>query len=295
MTDALAEMFEVERPRLRAVAYRMLGSFSEAEDAVQDTWLRLTRADRSDVVNLPGWLTNVTARICLDQLHARRSRPEEPAGVRLPEPLVTPVGSTDPEQEALLADAVGMAMLVVLDTLRPAERLAFVLHDLFGVPFDEIAPIVGRSTATATQLASRARRRLRGAEVGPELGTEVDPVRQRRLVEAFQAAARDGDLPRLLEVLAPDVVLQADADGAASGETRGARAVVNQVSAFAPLAPYGRAALVNGRPGLVVISPDGAVFAVLGSTVQAGRIVRIDVFAHPDRLRHVDPRAFTDQ
>lgn len=293
MTDALTEMFEAERPRLRAIAHRMLGSFSEAEDAVQDTWLRLTRTDRGDVVNLPGWLTTVTARICLDQLRARRSRPEEPAGMHLPEPLVTPADSGDPEQEALVADAIGLAMLVVLDTLRPAERLAFVLHDLFGVPFDEIAPIVGRSAATATQLASRARRRLRDTEVDPEPGAEVDPVRQRRLVEAFQAAARDGDLPRLLEVLDPDVVLRAEAEGAASREIRGARAVVNQVSAFAPMAPYGRAALVNGRPGIVVVSPDGTVFAVLGFTVHAGRIVRIDVFARPDRLRHVDPRAFT--
>ncbi|MCM3885270.1 sigma-70 family RNA polymerase sigma factor [Frankia sp. R82] len=293
MTDALTEMFEAERPRLRAIAYRMLGSFSEAEDVVQDTWLRLTRTDRGDVVNLPGWLTTVTARLCLDQLRARRSRPEEPAGMHLPEPLVTPADSGDPEQEALLADAIGLAMLVVLDTLRPAERLAFVLHDLFGVPFDEIAPIVGRSAATATQLASRARRRLRDTEVDLAPGGEADPARQRRLVEAFQAAARDGDLPRLLEVLDPDVVLRADAEGAAPREIRGARAVVNQVSAFAPMAPYGRAALVNGRPGIVVVSPDRTVFAVLGFTVHAGRIARIDVFARPDRLRHVDPRAFT--
>ncbi|ADP80605.1 sigma-70 family RNA polymerase sigma factor [Pseudofrankia inefficax] len=288
MTETLTEVFEAQRPRLRAVAYRLLGSFSEADDAVQDTWLRLSRADRADVVNLPGWLTTVIARICLDQLRARRARREEPAGVHLPEPVVAPVGGADPEQEALLADAVGVALLVVLETLSPAERLAFVLHDLFGVPFDEIAPVVGRSTAAATQLASRARRRLRGVE--PD--GSGDPAQQRRLVEAFQAAARDGDLAGLLAVLDPDVVLRADAGPRASGEVRGARAVAERTSTFAPMSPYGRAALVNGRPGIVVLPPGAAVVAVLGFTVRAGRIVEIDVFADPGRLRHVDVSAF---
>jgi len=288
MTDTLVEVFEAQRPRLRAVAHRLLGSVSEADDAVQDTWLRLSRADRDDIANLAGWLTTVVARICLDRLRARRARREEPAGFELPEPLVAPADGTDPEQEALIADAVGVALLVVLETLTPAERLAFVLHDLFGVPFDEIAPVVGRSTAAATQLASRARRRLRGVEPG---GT-ADPAQQRRLVEAFQAAARDGDLGGLLAVLDPDVVLRADAGPRASGEIRGARAVAERASTFAPMSPYGRAALVNGRPGIVVLPPGAAVVAVLGFAVRADRIVEIDVFADPDRLRHVDLTAF---
>jgi RNA polymerase sigma-70 factor (ECF subfamily) len=288
MTDTLVEVFEAQRPRLRAVAYRLLGSLSEADDAVQETWLRLSRADRTDVANLPGWLTTVVARICLDQLRTRRSRREDPVGVQLPEPLVAPAGSADPEQEALLADAVGLALLIVLDTLSPAERLAFVLHDLFGVPFDEIAPVVGRSAAAATQLASRARRRLRGAE----LGGSPDPTRQRRLVEVFQAAARDGDLHGLLAVLDPDVVLRADAGPGGRGEIRGAQAVAERVFTFASMSPYGRPALVNGLPGIVVMPAGGLVTAVLGFTVGAGRIVGIDVFADPDRLRQMNLTSF---
>lgn len=288
MTETLVEEFEAQRPRLRAVAYRLLGSLSEADDAVQDTWLRLSRAERGDVANLPGWLTTVTARICLDQLRARRARREDVAGVRLPEPLVAPADGGDPEQEALLADAVGVALLVVLETLTPAERLAFVLHDLFGVPFDEIGPVVGRSTAAATQLASRARRRLRGVEPsGPG-----DPAQQRRLVEAFQAAARDGDLAGLLTVLDPDVVLRTDAGDRTSGEIRGARAVAERASTFASLSPFGRAALVNGLPGIVVRPPGAPAIAVLGFTVRAGLIVEIDVFANQARLSHLDLTAF---
>ncbi|MDT3438072.1 MULTISPECIES: RNA polymerase sigma factor SigJ [unclassified Pseudofrankia] len=288
--DPLTEQFETHRPHLRAVAYRMLGSLSEADDAVQDAWLRLTRADRGDVVNLPGWLTTVVARICLDMLRARRARREEQFGVHLPEPLVSREDATDPEQEVLLADAIGLALLVVLDTLTPAERIAFVLHDLFGVPFDEVGRVVRRSPAAATQLASRARRRVRGAGVT----SDVDRARHRELVDAFQAAARDGDLDGLLAVLDPDVVLRADAGTrlGASGEARGARAVAAEVSTFAPMAPFGRRALVNGVPGIVVIPTGMTPTAILGFTVRGGRITEIDVFADPDRLRRLDLTAF---
>ncbi|OHV36011.1 MULTISPECIES: RNA polymerase sigma factor SigJ [Pseudofrankia] len=284
--DPLTEQFETHRPRLRAVAYRMLGSLSEADDAVQDAWLRLTRADRADVANLPGWLTTVVARICLDMLRARRARREDQFGVHLPEPLVSREDTTDPEQEVLLADAVGLALLVVLDTLTPAERIAFVLHDLFGVPFDEVGRVVQRSPAAATQLASRARRRVRGAGAA----SDVDRARQRELVDAFQAAARDGDLDRLLAVLDPEVVLRADGGNrlGASGEVRGARAVAAQVSTFAPMAPFGRPALVNGAPGIVVVPTGMTPSAILGFVVRAGRITEIDVFADPDRLRRLD-------
>jgi len=296
MTDTLAEAFEAERPRLRALAHRLLGSFSEADDAVQDAWLRLSRTAPGEVENLAGWLTTVTARICLDQLRARRSRREDPVGFDLPEPVVTPplvapAGGGDPEEEALLAEAVGLALAAVLAALGPAERLAFVLHDLFAVPFDEIARILGRSPAAATQLASRARRRLRGAQ-SPAAG--VDAAEQRRLVAAFQAAARDGDLERLLGVLDPDVVLRVDTGPSAARELRGARAVAGRASEFAPMAPHGRAALVNGRPGLAVVSPELGVVAVLGFRVRAGRITEIDVVAEPGRLRHVDPALFVD-
>ncbi|SNQ51025.1 RNA polymerase, sigma-24 subunit, ECF subfamily [Frankia canadensis] len=316
MTDTALEVFEAQRPRLRAVAYRLLGSFSAADDAVQDAWLRLNRTDLDEVTNLPGWLTTVVARLCLDQLRARRARHEEPAGVHLPEPRVTPLGSADPEQEALLADAVGLALVAVLGTLSPAERLAFVLHDLFDVPFTEVATIVGRSPGAVTQLASRARRRLRALELGAggepraagdpppasvapasvgtssaddEPGRGVDPVAQRRLVEAFRAAARDGDLDRLLAVLDPDVELRADTGPVASRRMRGAQAVGARVSTFAPMAPHGRVALVNGLPGIIVVPSGGPVVAVLGFTVRAGRIAAIEVHTDPDRLRHLDP------
>ncbi|MCK9893638.1 sigma-70 family RNA polymerase sigma factor [Frankia sp. AgB32] len=308
MTDDLVEIFEEQRARLRTIALRMLGSAHDADDAVQETWLRLGRADRSDVENLPGWLTTVLARICLDQLRARRSRREDPAGVQLPEPLVTPLpgstGASDPEAQALLADAVGRALLAVLDTLGPPERIAFVLHDAFGVPFDEIAPIVGRSPAAAAQLASRARRRLRAGGAATDSvphaadaqrAAAADPAQQRRVVEAFQAAAREGDLARLLAVLDPDVVLRADAGPPAAREVRGARAVAARVSTFAPMAPHGRPALVDGLPGIVVVPGGEAVVAVLAFTVHGGRIAAISVHTNPDLLRHLDPAAFVGQ
>ncbi|HEU4421359.1 MAG TPA: sigma-70 family RNA polymerase sigma factor [Pilimelia sp.] len=287
MTDPRIELFESHRGRLRAVAYRMLGSFSEADDAVQEAWLRLGRADTSGVANLAGWLTTVVARVCLDMLRSRQSRREEPLGVRLPDPVVSRDDAPDPEQEVVLADAVGLALLVVLDTLTPAERLAFVLHDMFGVPFDEIAPLVGRSRAAATQLASRARRRVRGAAVAPD----SDRGRQREVVNAFLAAARDGDFERLLAVLDPEVVLRVDADATrhgAPGQWRGARSVARRAAAYSRLAPFARPALVNGAAGLVVTPAGGAPIAVLGFTVRHGKIAEIHIYADADRLRRLN-------
>jgi RNA polymerase sigma factor (sigma-70 family) len=282
----LAEQFEAHRRRLRAVAYRMLGSLSEADDAVQEAWLRLSRADSGGVENLGGWLTTVVARVCLDMLRSRRTRREEPLGVHLPDPIVSLADEADPEQEALLADSVGLALLAVLEHLAPAERLAFVLHDVFAVPFDEIAPIIGRSAATARQLASRARRRVAGAAVMPD----ADLARQRAAVDAFLAAARGGDFEALLTVLDPDVVLRADrgtAPPGASRTIRGAPAVARQALAFSGRAAPGlivRRALVNGAAGLVSWRADGQVFSVLGFTVARGKIVAIDVLADPERL-----------
>jgi RNA polymerase sigma factor (sigma-70 family) len=283
--DWLAEQFEDNRPRLRAVAYRMLGSVSEADDALQEAWLRLGRTDAGRIDNLPGWLTTVVARVSLDMLRSRSSRREEPLEVHVPEPIVGREDGSDPEQEALLADSVGLALLVVLERLAPPERLAFVLHDMFGVPFDEIAPIVDRSPAAARQLASRARRRVRGAAPVPD----ADLARQREVVDAFVAAARGGDFDALLQVLDPDVVIRIDA-GATSrtGELRGARAVAEQALLFRTAgAPFARPALVNGTAGFVVIPRDRPV-AVVGFTVASGRIVEIDVLADPARLRQLD-------
>jgi RNA polymerase sigma factor (sigma-70 family) len=279
----LAERFEAHRAHLRAVAYRMLGSVSEADDAVQESWLRLSRADTSEVENLGGWLTTVTARVCLDMLRARESRREEPLGVHVPEPIVSSAAGVDPEHEALLADSVGLALLVVLETLAPPERLAFVLHDMFGVPFDSIAPIVDRSPAAARQLASRARRRVRGAAPTPD----ADLTRQREVVDAFLAAARGGDFEALLEVLDPEVVLRADRGTAASREVRGAREVATQARTFARLAGLARPALVNGAAGFVVASGDRPV-AVAGFTVADGKVVEIDLLVDPARLRQLD-------
>jgi RNA polymerase sigma-70 factor (ECF subfamily) len=295
--DLLAERFEEHRPRLRAVAYRMLGSPGEAEDAVQEAWLRLGRSGAGGIENLGGWLTTVVARICLDALRSRRSRREEPmdeprVGVRVPDPIVGREDRTDPEHEALLADSVGPALLAVLDTLTPAERLAFVLHDVFGVPFREIAPIVGRSPAAARQLASRARRRVRGGAAPPD----ADPTRQREVVDAFLAASRGGDFEALLAVLDPDVVLRIDGGAARAGlsrEVRGARAVAEQTLTFSRLSPFVRPALVNGAAG-VVVAPRGRPFAVMGFTVRRGRIVEIDVLADPARLRRLDLVAVLD-
>ncbi|GAA1254562.1 RNA polymerase sigma factor SigJ [Kitasatospora nipponensis] len=278
---SLAERFEEQRGHLRAVAYRMLGSLSEAEDAVQETWLRLSRSDTAEVRNLAGWLTTVVGRVCLDLLRSRGSRREDPLEGHLPDPVIGPDGAADPEQQALLADSVGLAMLVVLDTLAPAERLAFVLHDLFAVTFEEIAPIVGRAPAATRQLASRARRRVRGS-----VPVAVsDPVRHREVVSAFQAAARGGDFEALLAVLDPDVVLRADtgALGLGGGLVRGARAVAAQALTFQRFAHFAHRISVNGRAGFLTV-PEGKVFSVMSFTVVEGRITSIEVLADPERL-----------
>jgi RNA polymerase sigma-70 factor (ECF subfamily) len=283
--DRLAERFEKHRPHLRAVAYRMLGSLTEADDAVQDAWLRFSRADTTDVANLGGWLTTVVARVCLNVLRTRRSRPERSLETRLPDPIVTRDDRGDPAQEVLLADSISLAMLVVLETLSPPERVAFVLHDVFGVPFDQIGPIVGRSPTAARQLASRARRRARRAATQPD----ADLAAQRKVVDAFLAAARAGDFAALLAVLDPDIVLRADygARVRATQEVRGAEAVAEQAVTFSSLAPFARPAVVNGSAGLVVVR-DGRPFSVLGFAIRGGRIVELDIVADPARLRHVD-------
>jgi RNA polymerase sigma factor (sigma-70 family) len=289
---SLADRFEANRGHLRAVAYRMLGSTGEADDAVQEAWLRLGRSEADEIENLRAWLTTVVARVSLDMLRARRSRREEPLGPHLPEPIVSREDGVDPEHEAMLADSVGLALLVVLETLTPAERLAFVLHDMFAVPFDHIAPIVGRSPAAARQLASRARRRVRGAAPAPD----PDLDRQREVVEAFLAAARGGDFDALVALLDPDVVLRVDRGALRAGaslEVRGAAAVAEQVRRFAPGARFARPALVNGAAGLVVV-PRGRAVAVAGFTVADGRIVEMDVLADPDRLRELDLTALED-
>jgi RNA polymerase sigma factor (sigma-70 family) len=284
--DQLAEDFEQHRARLRAVAYRMLGSMNEAEDAVQESWLRLNRAGEDSVMNIGGWLTTVVARVSLDMLRARRARREELVDSWLPEPIVVNVGDLDPEEEAMLADSVGLALLVVLDTLAPSERLAFVLHDMFGVPFDEIAPIVDRSPTAARQLASRARRRVRGATPV----SEPDLRRQREVVDAFLAASRAGDFEALLEVLDPDVVFRIDAGGIAPRARPpvvGAEAVARQVlSRGARFAEFARPAIVNGGAGFVIVPVDRP-FAVVGFNVSDGRIVEIDLIADPEKLRGV--------
>jgi RNA polymerase sigma factor (sigma-70 family) len=270
------DVFTENRDRLRAVAYRMLGSWSEADDAVQEAWLRLNRSDTSEIGNLAGWLTTVVARVCLDMLRSRNSRREEPLPFRLPDPVVT-----DPEQEAVRADSVGLALLVVLDTLNPAERLAFVLHDLFAVPFDEIAPILDRSPDAAKMLASRARRRVRGAE--PTGGT--DAGRQRRVVDAFLAAARTGDFEALVAVLDPDVVARVDGGTARpTSIMRGAAAVAGNAMRFARTASTARPVLVNGAPG-VLATAGGQPTALLAFTVADDRIIAIDILVDPERLR----------
>jgi RNA polymerase sigma factor (sigma-70 family) len=285
----LAERFEANRPHLRGVAYRMLGSLSEADDAVQETWLRLSRSDSSSVRNLGGWLTTVVARVCLDMLRGRKSRREEPLGPHVPEPIAGREGGIDSEQEALLADSVGLALLVVLEKLAPAERLAFVLHDMFGVSFDEIAPIVGRSSTAARQLASRARRRVQGTSTVPD----PDLARQREVVDAFLAASRGGDFDALLGVLDPDVVVRADRAALAAGaaDLRGAPAVAQQ--AVAKRATFARPALVDGRVG-VVVAPRGRLLMVLDFTIADGKIAAIDVVADPERLAQLDLAMLND-
>jgi RNA polymerase sigma factor (sigma-70 family) len=290
--DWLAERFEAHRLQLRAVAYRMLGSLTEADDAVQEAWLRLSRADTSGVENLGGWLTTVVARVCLDTLRARSSRREQPLGVHLPDPILSRVDGLDPEQQALLAEGVGLALLVVLDTLAPAERLAFVLHDTFAVPFEEIAAIVGRSPAATRQLASRARRRVQAAAAVPD----ADLARQRSVVDAFFAAARRGDFDALVAVLDPDVVLRADRGAvpvSPAKVVRGAPAVARQALTFARPALFVRPALVNGAAGVVVAS-GGRPFSVMGFTVRGGKIVEIDVLADPARLRQLEVALLDD-
>jgi RNA polymerase sigma-70 factor (ECF subfamily) len=282
--DWLTERFEEHRPHLRAVAYRMLGSLSEADDAVQEAWIRLNRTDTSEVENIGGWLTTVVARISLNVLRSRKARREEPMGVRLPEPIVDRADGMDPEHEALLADSVGLALLVVLETLSPPERLAFVLHDIFAMPFDEIAPIVDRSPEAARQLASRARRRVQGEKTVPDADLDT----QRKVVDAFLAAARDGDFEALLEVLDPDVVLRADLGPAGgSREVRGARAVAGQALFFSRIGLVTQPALVNGAVGAVT-TRDGEPFAVGGITVRGGKIVEIDILGDPERLGRLD-------
>jgi RNA polymerase sigma factor (sigma-70 family) len=290
--DWLAERFEEHRGHLRAVAYRMLGSLSEADDAVQEAWLRLSRSDTKEIENLGGWLTTVVARVSLNVLRSRRTRREEPFDIRMPEPIVSTADGVDPEHEALLADSVGLALLVVLETLAPAERLAFVLHDMFGVPFEDIAPIVGRSPTAARQLASRARRRVRGEAPPPT----ADLNRQREVVDAFFAAARDGDFEALVAVLDPDVVLRSDGGARRPSVTmlvRGANEVAGRALTFARLSPWVRPALVNGAAG-VVVAPRGRPFAVMGFTVVDGRIVAIDSLSDPERLRELDLTALDD-
>jgi RNA polymerase sigma factor (sigma-70 family) len=281
----LTERFEENRAHLRAVAYRMLGSLSEADDAVQEAWMRLARSDSRRIENLGGWLTTVVGRVCLDMLRSRRSHHEEALDPRMPDPIVSPDGHLDPDEEALIADSVGLALLVVLETLAPAERLAFVLHDMFAVPFDEIAPIVGRTPTATRQLASRARRRVRGAAV-----PDTDLTGQRDVVDAFFAAARDGDFDALVAVLDPDIVLRSDGGvlrPGASVVVRGAAAVASQALIFRRLSPFVRPAVVNGTAGVVVI-PHGRPFSVMAFTVRNGEIVEIDVLADPERLRRLD-------
>jgi RNA polymerase sigma factor (sigma-70 family) len=290
-TEWLAHQFEEQRARLRAVGYRMLGSLSEADDAVQETWLRLSRSETQTIENLGGWLTTVVARVCLDMLRARKLRNEQPVGLRVPDPIVSRDGHIDPEHEMLLADSVGLALLAVLETLPPAERLSFVLHDMFDVSFEEIASIVGRSTTAARQLASRARRRVQGAAPVPD----VDLARQRQVVDAFLSAARNNDFGALVAVLDPDVVLRADRGAVPAGASRvvqGAPTVAEHALRFWKVAGFARPALVNGAAGIVAFAPDGRPFSVVGFTVRRSKIVEIDVLADPDRLAHFDLAAY---
>ena len=286
MDDDLARRFEEHRPRLRAVAYRMLGSLSEADDAVQDTWLRAGQADTSEVENLGAWLTTVVARVCLNALRSRERRREDPLDVHVPDPIVSPESGLDPEHDALLADSVGLALLVVLEMLSPTERLAFVLHDLFAVSFEEIGPLLDRSPAAARQLASRARRRVQGQAPAPDR----DLARQREVVSAFFAASRDGDFDALVAVLDPDVVLRSDGGLARPSLNlvlRGADRVAKQAFTSSKLSPFVHHALINGAVG-VVVAPQGKAMFVMAFTVVGGKIVAIDVLADPDRLRDVD-------
>ncbi|MGC1183811.1 MAG: RNA polymerase sigma factor SigJ [Candidatus Dormiibacterota bacterium] len=291
-SQGLADRFEEHRARLRGVAYRMLGSLTEADDAVQDTWLRLNRAGADDVENLGGWLTTIVSRVCLNVLRSRNVRREESLGTQAPDPVISSDRELQPEDEALLADSVGLALLVVLDTLSPAERLAFVLHDMFELPFEDIAPIVGRTPVAARQLASRARRRVKGAEIP---ASDHDLARQREIVDAFFAAARAGDFNALVSVLDPNVILRADVG--ATG-----RATFRVVRGVAEVAKYARPlpnsvlypVRVNGAPG-VVITVRGRPFAILGFAISGERIVEINAIADPDRVRQIAAALLANQ
>jgi RNA polymerase sigma factor (sigma-70 family) len=284
--DWLAQRFEEQRRRLRAVAYRMLGSVSEAEDAVQEAWLRLSGANAGEIENLSGWLTTVVARVALNMLRSRAVRREEPLSPRLPDPIIDRMDGVDPEHEALIADSVGLAMLVVLETLTPAERLAFVLHDMFGVPFEEIAGLIDRSPQAARQLASRARRRVRAQPTAPDVGVSA----QQEVVNAFLAAAHEGDFDALVAVLDPDVVLRADGGpvlAAISGEIHGAVAVARQAAMWSRADLTMHPALVNGAFGMVT-TRNGAVFSIASVIVRNGKIAEMDFLADPDRLARLD-------
>jgi RNA polymerase sigma factor (sigma-70 family) len=292
MTDQewLAERFEEHRPRLRAVAYRMLGSLSEADDAVQDAWLRVSRAGTSEVDNLGAWLTTIVARVALNVLRSRNTRREQPLDSHLPDPIVDPADGTDPEHEALLADSVGLAVLVVLQTLSPAERLAFVLHDMFAVPFDEIAPIVERSPEATRQLASRARRRVRGTAPVPDASL----AEQWKVVDAFLAAGRDGDFDALVAVLDPDVVLRADGGTTGlSDHVQGAEAVARRATMWAQVDLTIKRALINGAAGLVS-ERHGKPFSVGAFTIRDGRIVECDFLVDPERVARLDLQVLQD-
>jgi len=289
----LAQRFEADRPHLRGVAYRMLGSLSEADDALQEAWLRLSRADISGVDNLSGWLTTVVARVCLNMLRSRQLRREEQMSVRVPDPVISRADGMDPEQQALIADSVGLALLVVLEALAPAERVAFVLHDVFGVPFEEIAPIVGRSPIAARQLASRARRRVQTVSTQPH----ADLATQRTVVEAFLVAARGGDFDALVAVLDPDIVLRAD-PGAdrpdVPREVRGAHAVASRAGAGAGRAHSARIVLVNGAIGMVSRDADGRPLSIMSFTVVGGKIAEITSLTDPARLSRLDLSVLSD-
>jgi RNA polymerase sigma factor (sigma-70 family) len=285
--DWLAERFQEHRPRLRAVAYRMLGSTSEADDAVQETWIRLSRSNAGEIDNLEAWLVTAVGRVALNMLRSRRTRREEPLDGYLPDPIVDRADGIDPEHEALLADSVGLALLVVLEALTPAERLAYVLHDTFSVPFDEIGAILDRSPEAARQLASRGRRRIRGADTTPD----ADPATRQEVVEAFLAAARDGDFDALVAVLDPDIVLRVDTGSGTLVEVRGAENVARRAKDVSQLGLVARAALVNGGAGWISLL-DGELFAVAALTLQNGRIATMDILRDPARLARVDLTVF---
>jgi RNA polymerase sigma-70 factor (ECF subfamily) len=281
--DWLTERFEQQRPRMRSIAYRMLGSTSEADDAIQDTWLRVSRADTADVDNISAWLTTILARVCLNALRSRAQRKEESLDFVMPDPILDGDGDGNPEQQALLADSVGIALLVVLETLTPAERIAFVLHDLFAIPFDEIGQMIERSPDAARQLASRARRRVRGHAPVPD----ADIARQREVVDAFFAAARNGSFEALIAILHPDVVFRAEGLGPVPFVLSGAETVASNARMFGPSSPHFRPVLVNGGAGVLLVE-DGQLKSITGFTVVDGRIVAIDVLANPERLSAYD-------